>query len=82
MSGFVPDNRVLRDALIFCFHLKKSATEAHQMLQEAYGEHALGRSQCFESFIKFENGDFEVQNDAVHFLGPEGRALLGGAETG
>jgi len=46
MSNFVPGNYDLRTALIFC--LKKTATESHRMLVEAYGEHALGKSQCFE----------------------------------
>jgi len=43
----VPGNYDLRTALIFCY-LKKTAAESHRMLVEAYGEHALGKSQCFE----------------------------------
>jgi len=45
MSNFVPGNYDLQIALIFCYHLKKTAAESHQMLVEAYGEHALGKSQ-------------------------------------
>ena len=41
MSNFVPGNYDLRTALIFCYHLKKTAAESHRMLVEAYGEHAL-----------------------------------------
>ena len=48
MSNFMPGNYDLRTALIFCYHLKKTAAESHRMLVEAYGEHALGKSQCFE----------------------------------
>ena len=33
------------------------------MLVEAYGEHALGKSQCFEWFKKFKSGDFDVKNE-------------------
>jgi len=33
------------------------------MLVEAYGEHALGKSQCFEWFEKFKSGDFDVRNE-------------------
>ncbi|EFN88027.1 hypothetical protein EAI_06543, partial [Harpegnathos saltator] len=44
-----------RTALIFCYHLKKTAAESHRMLVEAYGEHALGKSQCFEWFKKFKH---------------------------
>ena len=61
MSNFVPGNYDLRIALIFC--LKKTAAESHRMLVEAYGEHALGKSQCFESFKKFKSGDFDMRNE-------------------
>jgi len=63
MSNFVPGNYDLRIALIFCYHLKKTAAESHRMLVEAYGEHALGKSQCFEWFKKFKSGDFNVRNE-------------------
>jgi len=33
------------------------------MLVEAYSEHALGKSQCFEWFKKFKSGDFDVRNE-------------------
>ena len=33
------------------------------MLVEAYGEHALGKSQCFKWFKKFKSGDFDVTDD-------------------
>ena len=33
------------------------------MLVEAYGEHALGKSQCFEWFKKFRSGNFDVRNE-------------------
>lgn len=63
MSSFVPTNYDMRTALVFCFHLKKTAAESHRMLVEAYGEHALGKSQCFEWFRKFRSGDFDVRNE-------------------
>ena len=63
MSNFVPGNYDLRTALIFCYHLKKTAAESHRILVEAYGEHALGKSQCFEWFKKFRNGNFDVRNE-------------------
>ena len=63
MSNFVPGNNDFRTALIFCYHLKKIAAESHRMLVEAYGEHALGRSQCFEWFKKFKSGNFDVRNE-------------------
>ena len=63
MSNFVPGNYDLRTTLIFCYHLKKTAAESHQMLVEAYGEHGLGKSQCFEWFKKFRSGNFDVRNE-------------------
>ena len=33
------------------------------MLVEAYGEHALGKTQCFKWFKKFKSGNFDVRND-------------------
>ena len=63
MSNFVPGNYDLRTALIFCYHLKKTAAESHRMLVETYGEHALGKSQCFEWFKKFRSGNFDVRNE-------------------
>ena len=63
MSNFVPRNYDLRTAVIVCYHLKKTATESHRMLVEAYGEHALGKSQCFEWFKKFRSGNFDVRNE-------------------
>ena len=33
------------------------------MLVEAYGEHGLGKSQCFEWFKKFKSGNFDVRNE-------------------
>ena len=61
MSNFVPGNYDLRTALIFCYHLKKTAAESHRMLVEAYGDHDLGKSQCFEWFKKFRSGNFDVR---------------------
>ena len=33
------------------------------MLVEAYGEHGLGKSQCFEWFKKFRCGNFDARNE-------------------
>ena len=63
MSSFVPTNNDLRTALVFCYHLKKTAAESHRMLVEAYGEHTLGKTQCFEWFKKYKSGNFDVSNE-------------------
>ena len=33
------------------------------MLVEAYGEHALGKTQCLEWFKKFKSSNFDVRNE-------------------
>ena len=63
MSCFVPTNYDLRTALVFCYHLKKTAAELHRMLVEAYGEHSLGKTQCFEWFKKLKSGNFDMRNE-------------------
>ena len=63
MSSFVPTNYDLRTALVFCYHLKKTAAESDRMLVEAYGEHALGKTQYFECFKTFKSGNFDVKNE-------------------
>ena len=63
MSSFVPTNYDLWKALVFCYNLKKTAAESHRMLVEACGEHALGKTQCFEWFKKFKSGNFDVRNE-------------------
>ncbi|GBP70294.1 Mariner Mos1 transposase [Eumeta japonica] len=44
------------------FNLKKSATEAHRFLVEAYNETALSERTCREWFQKLKNGDFDVED--------------------
>ena len=56
----MPKNYDLPTALIFCYHLKKTAAESHRML---VGEHALGKSQCFDWFKKFTTGNFDVRKE-------------------
>lgn len=62
MMEFVPEKQHLREALLFCFNLKKTAAESHRMLTEAYGQYALSEPTCREWFRRFKNGDFEVRD--------------------
>ena len=50
MSVYEPNSRHLREVLIFCFNMKKSATEAHRMLSNIYGEAAISERTCREWF--------------------------------
>ena len=37
----------------FCFKIRKTTTETYQLLQQAYGEDAKGRTQVFDWFSRF-----------------------------
>ena len=40
---------------------KKRATETYQLLQRAYGEDAMGRTQVFDWFRGFKDGRISVR---------------------
>jgi len=52
----------LREVLIFCFNWKRSATEAHRLLVEVYGDTAPTDKSCREWFRRFKDGDFSVED--------------------
>ena len=58
MSDFVPNNRHLRELLIFFFHSKKTSVEAHRELQKVYRDAALSETTCRDWFRRYEDGDF------------------------
>ena len=62
MSAYEPNSRHLREVFIFCFNMKKSATKAHRMLLNTYGEAAISERTCLEWFQRFKNGDFDVED--------------------
>ncbi|UYV62812.1 SETMAR, partial [Cordylochernes scorpioides] len=62
MSTFLPTKHNLREALLFCFNLKKSATDGHRFLCEAYGKHALSIKSCEYWFRGFKSGDFDTRD--------------------
>ena len=62
MSSFVPEKEHLREALLFCFNLKKSAAESHRMLVEAYGDSALSETTCRDWFRRFKDGHFDLSD--------------------
>ena len=62
MSDFVPNNRHLREVLIFFFHPKKTADEAHWELQKVYGDSVLSEITRRDWFRHFKDGDFDVDN--------------------
>ncbi|UYV80548.1 hypothetical protein LAZ67_19000537, partial [Cordylochernes scorpioides] len=49
--------------IVFCFKLKKSATETYELIKEAFGDTALSRSRTFEWFSRFLKGREKVNDD-------------------
>jgi len=70
MTKFVPNTEHSRTALIFCFHLKKTAAESYRLLGEAYDEHAPLQKTCERWFQRFKIGDFDVA-DKEHGKSPK-----------
>ena len=62
MSDFVPNNRYLGEVLIFFFHSKKTAAEAHRELQKIYGNATLSETTCRDWFRRFKDGNFDVDD--------------------
>ena len=62
MSSFVSDKKHTREALFFCFHLKKKVVEARLLLGEAYCEHALSKTTREDWFKHFKSGDFDIED--------------------
>ena len=50
-------------ALIFCFHLKKTAAESYRLLREAHSEHAPSLDTCERWFRRFKSGDFDTRRE-------------------
>jgi len=56
----VPNNAF---ASSFVFKIGKTATETYQLLQQAYGEDAMGRTQVFNWFRRFKEGRTSIESD-------------------
>ena len=52
-----------RICIKFYFKIGKTATETYQLLQQAYSEDAVGRTQVFDWFRQFKEGRTSVESD-------------------
>jgi len=52
-----------RICIKFCSEIGKTPTETYQLLQQAYGEDAMGRTQVFDWFCRFTEGRTSVESD-------------------
>jgi len=71
----------LQGILLHYFIQKKSAAEAHRILVETYGNHALSETICRDWFTRFRNNDFDIKDKErsggpKKFEGEESEALL------
>ena len=82
MSSFEPNERHLRELLIYLFNLKTSAAEVHRLLLKRYDEAALSERSYREWFQKFKNDEFDIEDKErswrpkVVYEGAELEALL------
>jgi hypothetical protein len=57
------DGKIERVYIKFCVKLGKSATEALEMLSEAFGEYSTRRTAVFEWHSRFKAGRVSVEDD-------------------
>lgn len=50
MSVYEPNSRHLREVLLFCFNMKKTAAESHCMLSSTYGEDPISERTNIHGF--------------------------------
>ena len=56
----------------FCLNIGKTATETYQLLLQAYGEDAMGRTQVFDWFRRFKEGRSKTKVILLVFFYSEG----------
>jgi len=57
------DTHEQRINIKFCVKLSKSFTETHEIMQNAYGDQCLRRTQCYDWFKRFKDGRKSVDDD-------------------
>lgn len=62
MSSFEPSKPHLREVLIFFFHSKKSASEAHRLITETYPDYSVDVRMCQRWLALFKSGDFGTED--------------------
>jgi hypothetical protein len=50
----------------FCFKIGKTATETYQLLQQAFGEDAVGRIKVFDWFRHFKERRTSARDNRQH----------------
>jgi len=52
-----------RICIKFCFKIRKTATETYQLLQQTYGEGAMGCTPVFDRFRRFKEGRTSIESN-------------------
>ncbi|KAG5336104.1 GVQW3 protein, partial [Acromyrmex heyeri] len=53
-----------RICIKFCFKLENTCAETIEMLQKAFGDECMGKTQIKEWYKRFKNGRTSVDNDS------------------
>jgi histone-lysine N-methyltransferase SETMAR len=56
------DHKEQRGCMKFCFLLEKTAAETIVMLQQAFKDDAFGKSQVYQWFSRFKNGNMSIED--------------------
>jgi hypothetical protein len=56
------DHKEQRVCVKFCFILEKTTAETIVMLQQAFKDDAFGKSQVYEWFSRFKNGNMSIED--------------------
>ena len=59
----IKDLEEQRVCVKFCFKLWKTATETWKMLQQAFGDECIRRTQCFERYSHFQTGRTSIDEN-------------------
>lgn len=62
MSKFEPNNQHLREVLRLLFNLKKTPTESHRLLVQAYGKQAPSQQICHEILRSYKSDSISPSN--------------------
>jgi hypothetical protein len=52
-----------RICIKLCFKIGKTPTETYELLQQAYGEDAMGRTQVIDWYRRFKEGRTSFESD-------------------
>ena len=63
MSSSLLKKKHMREALLFCFNLKKLTAESHRMLVETYSDNALSDTTCRDWFRRFNDDNFDLNKN-------------------